>query len=63
VVPYLLFYMPEALDDVMQISVGVELALLPQLSITPEILVCTDLEDAAGHPLTFLNVGVRLRFW
>ena len=63
VVPYLLFYLPPELDDVTQISVGVDLALLPKLSIIPEVLVCTDLEDKAGHPLTFLNLGVRVRFW
>ena len=63
VVPYLLFYLPEALDDVTQISFGVEFALVPQFTVIPEVLVCTDLEDAAGHPLMFFNLGVRVRFW
>ncbi len=63
VVPYLLFYLPEALDDVTQISFGVEFAIVPQFTITPEVLVCADLEDAAGHPLIFYNLGVRFRFW
>lgn len=63
VVSYLLFYLPEALDDITQISFGVEFAVVEQFTIIPEVLVCADLEDAAGHPLMFFNLGARVRFW
>jgi hypothetical protein len=62
-VSYALFYLPEALDDITQISFGMEFEIVPQFTIIPEVLVCADLEDAAGHPLMFYNLGIRFRFW
>ncbi|MHC5055081.1 MAG: hypothetical protein ACYTKD_10240 [Planctomycetota bacterium] len=59
----LFFYVPEDMDEFPQYSVGFEYAPSEKFGFLAEVLVCPTLEDAAGHPLTFVNAGMRFRFW
>ncbi|MHC4252499.1 MAG: hypothetical protein ACYS9X_25550, partial [Planctomycetota bacterium] len=59
----LFFYVPEDMDEFPQYSIGFEYAPSDKFGFLAEVLVCPTLEDAAGHPLTFVNAGMRFMFW
>lgn len=59
----ILFYMPPELDEIWQVSFGVEFSVSEKLGFIPEVLICPGLKDNAGNALAFYNLAVRFRFW
>lgn len=66
IVAELLTYLPPEMDELGQLSIGVEFrpgGKDGKLALIPEVLMCPKLKDSHDNMLTVFNLGLRFRFW